>query len=110
MVLEGKGAYDAVLKSYDLSMRHFKESLKYLRLQTYLLINFSLNILIVLLIPILLIYLAIIFNIIQYAGVKRSVYGLFFLSILFGSYASSMIRAFFAYMRQIIYDGYTKKQ
>ncbi len=59
-------------------------------------------------IPILLIYLAIVCNIIQYPGVKRSVYGLFFLGITLGSYASSIVRAFFAYFRQEIYDNLTK--
>ncbi|MEI6773602.1 MAG: hypothetical protein WCL18_01960 [bacterium] len=98
-----------MLKSCDISLAHFKESLKYLRIQTNLLVNFSLNIFIVLLIPIILIYLAIIFNIIQYGGVKRSIYGLLFLGILFGSYASSMVRAFCAYLWYEIYSNLTKK-
>jgi len=109
MTLEWKGPYEAVLKSCDISLAHFKESLKYLRIQTNLLVNFSLNIFIVLLIPIILIYLAIIFNIIQYGGVKRSIYGLLFLGILFGSYASSMVRAFCAYLWYEIYSNLTKK-
>ena len=76
-----------------------------MRIQTILIINFSLNLFIILLIPIILIYLAIVFNVIQYTAVKRSVYGLFFFGIIFGSYASSMVRAFFAYFRQEIYDS-----
>ncbi len=107
MTLEGKGPYEAVLKSCDLSFSHFKESFKYVRIQTILIINFSLNLFIILLIPIILIYLAIVFNVIQYTAVKRSVYGLFFLGIIFWSYASSMVRAFFAYFRQEIYDRLT---
>ena len=109
MTLEGKWLYDAVLKSCDLSFHHLKESFKYVRIQTILIINFSLNIFVILLIPIIIIYLAIVFNVIQYAGVKRTVYGLFFLSILFGSYASSMIRAFFAYFWKEIYQSINKK-
>jgi len=109
MTLEGKWVYEAVLKSCDLSFKNMKETLKYSRIQTILLINFSINIIIILLIPIMLIYLAIVFNIIQYPGIKRTVYGLFFLSILFGSYASSMIRAFFAYFWQEIYNNLPKK-
>jgi hypothetical protein len=109
MTLEGKGVYEAVLKSCDLSFKNIKESFKYSRIQTILIINFSLNLLIILAIPILFIYLAIVFNIIQYSGIKRTVYGLFFLSILFGSYASSMIRAFFAYFWQEIYNNLPKK-
>lgn len=110
MTLEGKGLYDAILKSCDISLKNLKESFKYIRIQTILIINFSANLLIILLIPIILIYLAIVFNVIQYAGVKRSVYGLFFFGILLGSYASSIVRAFFAYFRQEIYDSLTKKQ
>jgi hypothetical protein len=109
MTIEGKWVYEAVLKSCDLSFKNMKETLKYSRIQTILLVNFSINLLVILLIPIMIIYLAIVFNIIQYPGVKRTVYGLFFLSILFGSYASSMIRAFFAYFWQEIYNNLPKK-
>ncbi|MCX6823768.1 MAG: hypothetical protein NT085_01465, partial [candidate division SR1 bacterium] len=82
MTIEGKGAYEAVIKSCDLSFSHFKETMKYLRIQTNLIINFSFNIFLVLLVPIILIYIAIQFNLLQYPGVKRSVYGLFFLGII----------------------------
>ncbi|HBB03364.1 TPA: hypothetical protein DCZ39_00435 [Patescibacteria group bacterium] len=98
-----------MIKSFNLSFKSIKESFKYMRIQTILIINFSINLLIIILIPIILIYLAIVFNIIQYPGVKRTMYGLFFLSILFGSYASSMVRAFFAYFWKEIYDNITKK-
>ena len=109
MTLEGKGVYDAVLKSCNISLGRFKESMKYLRIQTNLIINFSLNLFIILLIPITLIYLAIVCNIIQYPGVKWTVYGLFALGIFFGSYASSMIRAFCAYLWYEIYKNIPKK-
>jgi len=109
MTIEGKWPYEAVLKSCDLTFAHFKETLKYLRIQTNLILNFSLNIIVLLLIPITLIYLSIIFNIIQYQGVKRSMYWLFFLIIIFGSYASSIVRAFCAYLWQEIYNNIVKK-
>ena len=110
MTLEGKGAYDAVIQSYHLSLKNFKENMKYLSVQTNLIINFSLNIFVILLVPLILIYLAIVCNLMQYAGVKRSVYGLFFLGIIFGSYASSMVRAFCAYLWYIRYNSVTKNQ
>jgi len=109
MTSEWLGVYEAVLKSCDISLKHIKESMKYTRIQTMLIINFSLNIFIILLIPIIIIYLAIICNVIQYPAVKRSVYGLFFIGILFGSYVSSMVRAFFVYFWQEIYNSLTKK-
>lgn len=92
-----------------MALKNMKETMKYMRIQTYLLINFSINLLLILLVPIMLVYLAIVFNIIQYPAIKRTVYGIFFISILFGSYASSMIRAFFAYFRQEIYNSLSKK-
>ncbi len=110
MTIEGKWAYEAVLKSCDLSFSHFKETTKYLRIQTNLIINFSFNIFLVLLVPIILIYVAIQFNLLQYSGVKRSVYGLFFLGIVFGSYASSMVRAFCAYLWKEIYDSFNQQK
>ncbi len=110
MTLEGKWLYDSIIRSCDLAMIDIKESFKYMRIQTILIINFSINLLIVVLIPILLIYLAIIFNIIQYPAVKRTAYGLFLLSILFGSYASSMVRAFSAYFWQEIYNNIIKSE
>ena len=110
MILEGKGLYEAILKSCDLSFHHLKESFKYVRIQTILIINFSFNLFIILLIPIILVYLAIVSNNIQYLGVKRTIYGIFFLSIIFGSYASSMIRAFFAYFWQEIYDTLNRQK
>lgn len=109
MTLEGKGPYESVLKSCNLSLKNIKESFKFIRIQTILMINFSLNIFIILLPSIILIYLAIVCNVIQYSWVKWTIYGLFFLSIFLGSYASSMIRAFFAYFRQEIYNKVNKK-
>jgi len=109
MTIEGKWPYEAVIQSCNMSFKYFKETLKYLRIQTNLIVNRSFNIFVILLIPIILIYLSIVFNIIQYPAVKRSVYGLFFLGILFGSYASSMVRAFCAYLWKEIYDDVTKR-
>lgn len=109
MTLEKIWVYEAVLKSCSFTLKDFKETLKYLRIQTILLINFSVNILFIYAIPLILIYLAIIFNVIQYWGVKWTVYGIFFFWILFGTYASAIVRAFFAYFRQKIYDFMSQK-
>lgn len=109
ITLEGKGVYDAVLQSYAMTIKSFKENFRYIKAQTYLLINFSVNLLIIYAIPILFIYLAIILNIIQYGGVKRTVYGIFFFGILFGAYASCIVRAFFAYFRQEAYNNFNQK-
>lgn len=108
MTLEKKWLYDAIIKSCMLSMKDIKESFKYIRIQTILLINFTFNLILIYAIPLLFIYLAIVFNIIQYWGVKWTVYGLFFFWILFGAYASSIVRAFFAYFWQEIYHKMSK--
>lgn len=109
MTLENSGLYDSIRKSYDLSLENIQESFKYIRIQTILIINFSLNIFIILLPSIILTYLAIVANVIQYPWVKWTIYGLFFLSIFLWSYASSMIRVFFVYFWQEIYDKVNKK-
>jgi hypothetical protein len=109
MTLEKKWLYDALIKSCKLSMKDIKESFKYIRIQTILLINFTFNLIVIYAIPLLFIYLAIVFNIIQYWWVKWTVYGLFFFGILFGAYASSIVRAFFAYFRQEIYHKMVKR-
>jgi len=109
MTLERKGLYDALIKSCIMSLQDIRESFKYIRTQTILMIHFTFNLIVIYAIPLLLIYLAIIFNIIQYGGVKRTVYGIFFFWILFGAYASSIVRAFFAYFRQEIYHKMKRK-
>lgn len=108
MTLEKIGIYESFIKSCTLSMKNIKESFKYIRIQTILLINFTFNLVIIYAVPLLLIYLAIVFKIIQYWGVKWTVYGLFFFWILFGAYASSIVRAFFAYFWQEIYHKMSK--
>jgi len=110
MTLERKWLYESLIQSTQMTIHNFKESLKYIRIQTILIINFSLNIAAIYVIPIALIYFAIIANIIQYGWVKWTIYGLFFAGILFGSYASSIVRAFFAYFWQEIYMQISKKQ
>ncbi len=110
MTLERKNLYDALIKSCILSLKNIKESFKYIRTQTILTIHFTFNMVLIYTIPIMLIYGAIVFNTIQYWGVKWTVYGIFFFGILFGSYASSIVRAFFAYYREKIYYKVSKKE
>lgn len=74
-----------------------------------LLLNFSLNILVIYAIPILLIYIAIISNLIDNIGIKWIVYSIFFGGIIFGAYASAIVRAFFVYFWQKIYDHLLQK-
>lgn len=109
MTLERKWAYDAVIKSCMVTLNHYKESTKYTRIQVILLINCSINLLVIYIIPLVLIYLSIIFNIIQFPAVKRTMYGLLFAGILFGAYATAIIRAFFAYFWQEIYNKLTNQ-
>ncbi len=108
MTIEKLGVYEAVIKSCKLTLSHYKESTKYTRIQVILLINYSINLLIIYIIPLILIYLSIIFNIIQFPAVKRTMYGLLFAGILFGAYATAIIRAFFAYFWQEIYNTLQK--
>lgn len=110
ITIEKKWLYDALLKSISLTMSNLKENFKYMRIQTMLLLNFSLNILIIYAIPLLLIYIAIISNLIDNIRIKWIVYSIFFVGILFGAYASAIVRAFFVYFWQKIYDNLIQKR
>lgn len=105
ITIEKKWLYEALIASISLTIKNLKENFKYMRIQSILLLNFSLNIFVIYAIPLLLIYIAIICNIIQYPWVKRTVYGIFFVGILFGTYVSAIVRAFFVYFWQKIYDN-----
>lgn len=74
-----------------------------MRIQTILLINFSINLVVIIGIPFGMIYLAIIADIMQYTGIRIVVYSIFAIMILAGSYISAIIRAFFAYYRHEIF-------
>jgi len=75
-----------------------------MRIQTILLINFSINLILVLGIPLLIMYLAIKFDATHYFAVKLLLYIVFFLLIVISAYMSSFIRAFFAYYRYKLYN------
>lgn len=110
ITLEKKWVYEAIIESSQITLNNLKKSFKYIRIQTILIINFSLNIAYIYILPITLIYLAIITNSIQYGPIKWITYGLFWWWIVFGAYASSIVRAFFAYFWQEIYTNIHKKR
>lgn len=92
---------DALRRSFflacDFSYARYKQTYKWMKIQTLLLVNFSLNLLLILGIPLLLISLAISWGIMDWLLVKIIVYVVFFLLVILGAYMSSFIRAFFAY-------------
>lgn len=109
VIIEKLPLYEALKKSAKMCRQNMNINYKYMRVQTMLLINFSVNLIIIIGVPALLIYGAISLNIIQYLIVKILVYVLFGVMILLGSYISAIIRAFFAYYRYEIYK-IVKKQ
>jgi ABC-type Co2+ transport system permease subunit len=66
-------------------------------MQGWLLVNFSINVALLVGIPLLVIHIAILLDAISFWYVKGFVYLLFLLLILASTYISSFIRAFFAY-------------
>lgn len=108
ITIEKKQLYEALKGSFTMALRNRKNTFRYMRVQTILLINFSFNLLVILGIPFLIIYGAISRDIIQYDIVKILVYISFLVMVLLGSYISAIIRAFFAYYRYEIYN-ITKK-
>ncbi|MFA7717592.1 MAG: hypothetical protein WC875_02670 [Candidatus Absconditabacterales bacterium] len=109
ITIERMPLYEAMKKSFALAIANSKNTARYMRVQTILLINFSLNLLVVLGIPFLVIYGAIAMDIIQYSIIKILVFSIFFVMIIIGSYISAIIRAFFVYYRYKIYKNLTKK-
>lgn len=108
IVIEWFSLYEALSYSFKLTIKNFKNTSRYVRNQTILLLLFSLNFLLILWIPILMIYIFINLNIIHLAFFKFLVYFIFLLLILAGSYMSSIVRAFFAYYRYKIYKTIEK--
>jgi hypothetical protein len=109
ITIERLPLYEAMKKSFGLAIANSRNTSRYMRVQTILLVNFSLNLLLVLGIPIMVIYGAIAMNIIQYQIIKILVYIIFFVMVLLGSYMSAIIRAFFVYYWYEIYNNLKKK-
>ena len=103
IVLQQMPLYEALKTSIQTSWKTYKETRKYMQMQTILLINFSLNLIFIIGIPFLLIYAAISWNIISIWWVKTLVYVIFFLLVILSAYMSSFIRAFFVYYWYEIY-------
>lgn len=97
IVLHDLPLYESLKQSFLLTKKSLKATSKYMAMQTRLLINFSLNLVLIIWLPLLLIHLAIVYNAISFWYVKVAVYLLFFILIVAGAYMSSFIRAFFAY-------------
>ncbi len=103
ITLEKMPLYEALKSSCNIAIQEIKNTSKYMRIQTILLINFSINLVVIIGIPFGMIYLAIIADIMQYTGIRIVVYSIFAIMILAGSYISAIIRAFFAYYRHEIF-------
>jgi hypothetical protein len=97
ITLEKMPLYEAFKASFALGIQEMKNTSKYMRVQTMLLINFSVNLIIIIGIPFGIIYLAIVANIMQYLTIRILVYGIFACMVIGGSYISAIIRAFFVY-------------
>lgn len=108
IVLQQMWTPEAIKASFDKVWKSFGETFRYMKMQTLLLINFSLNIVLIIGVPMLLIYLSISWWIIDLWRVKFVVYFVFFLLVILGSYMSSFIRAFFAYYRYEMYNKIKK--
>lgn len=108
IVLQQMGVSEAIKASFERVFRSFKETYRYMKMQTLLLVNFSLNIVFIIGIPIFLMYLSISWWIINFWRVKLLVYVVFFLLVILGSYMSSFIRAFFAYYWYEMYNKIKK--
>lgn len=103
ITLEGLPLYESLKQSYDMVLWNFWNSVRYMRMQTILLVNFSINLLLIAGVPFLLIYLALSLDIIDLPVIKGFIYIIFLILVLLWAYMSSFIRAFFAYYRRRVY-------
>lgn len=101
--------YEAFKKSFELNLKNIRNAFRYKRIQLILLINFSINTILMLGIPLLLMYIAISYNIMEIWRVRVSIYLIFFIMAMLWAYMSSFIRAFFVYYRYKLYQNITKK-
>lgn len=108
IVLQQMSVSEAIKASFETVWWSFKQTYRYMKMQTLLLINFSLNIVFIIGIPIFLMYLSISWWIIHFWRVKIFVYLVFFLLVILGAYMSSFIRAFFAYYWYEMYNKIKK--
>ena len=97
IVLHKLPLYEALKKSILLVSSSFKATSRYMKMQTWLLFSFSLNLVLIIGLPLFVIHLAILYNAISLWYVKIFVYLLFLLLVVWAAYMSSFIRAFFAY-------------
>ncbi len=110
ITLEDLSLQEALKRSFQLTRPRFFTSMKYIRIQTILLLNFSINVILVIWIPFLIIYLAISYNLIDYLIVKIFIYIVFVFLVLLSSYMSNFIRAFFAFYRYKLYNKIIKEK
>ncbi len=110
ITIERLPLYESLKKSIEICRKQMSNSYRYMRVQTVLLINLSINLILIIGVPILIIYGAIALHIIQYPIIKIIVYITFFIMIIVSSYISAIIRAFFVYYWYEIYTKIIKKQ
>jgi hypothetical protein len=103
IVIEDLSLSDSLKRSLAISSKNLITSFRYIRMQTILLITFSMNLLLLVGIPLVLLYLAIRLDIVEILLVKYAMYLMFFVMVIFAAYMSSFIRAFFAYYRYRLY-------
>jgi hypothetical protein len=110
ITIENLPLYEALKRSLEIAKNNLSLSRKYMRMQTVLLFNFSINLLLLVGIPFLLIYFSLSRGLIVYPIVKIIIYIIFFLLTVFSAYMSSFIRAFFAYYRYKLYASVTRDE
>lgn len=97
IVIDNLPLYESLKNSFVLASSSLKSTSQYMRMQGRLLANFSINLLLLVGIPLLVVHLAIVFNGISFWYVRLFVYIVVFILAFAGAYMSSFIRAFFAY-------------
>lgn len=89
--------YESLRNSFSLVYWSRKTTSEYMKMQSWLLFNFSLNLVFIVWFPLLLIHFFMVYGLLDFWYITLFVYILFFFLVIGSAYMSSFIRAFFAY-------------
>lgn len=107
ITLENFGFRDAMKESMELSLKNFSITLRFVAINYLLYIRFIVNLLILVGVPLLLIYVAVYFQIAQLIGIQTLLVVILIGLILLTAYIEGIIEAFFLTYRYKVYQHIT---
>lgn len=104
IVLEGMPVFEAIKRSVSLSLSNFGVTFRFVFLEAILLIRFFINVLVIIGIPFIILYLAILLNVVGSGLIDFLIYFTGIWLLLIATYINAIIDAFFATYRYKVYE------